>query len=253
MHRLNSKQQTVRFCDQDWSTMEIREKGRFCESCQKCVVDFTQKTPFEVMQIQAFSKEPLCGYYRPDHFFDHQKAPTVIPSRRWALAAMFPILMSGTKDLYSQQPIVTPTEQHPFGETAVVAEERTKNRAPNSKIVSIQGKITDTEGVPLIGVAVLLEETHQGVVTNFDGGFLLQTTKESLPDTVRLGFYYLGAFHEPMDLGLSENLEDEYDLHIQMEYLTNPEIFFIGLIAYEPTFWQRIARPFRRLANWIRN
>ncbi len=52
-------------CSEDWAKMTATEKGAFCQKCALEVVDFTNKTAFEIKQtlIDEFSKSPrLCGH-----------------------------------------------------------------------------------------------------------------------------------------------------------------------------------------------
>jgi len=52
-------------CSEDWSKMTATEKGAFCQKCALEVVDFTNKTAFEIKQtlLDEFSKSPrLCGH-----------------------------------------------------------------------------------------------------------------------------------------------------------------------------------------------
>lgn len=51
-------------CHEDWSTMTHKEKGRFCSSCSKIVIDFTQKTKEEIQNYlsQNFEKR-ICGHF----------------------------------------------------------------------------------------------------------------------------------------------------------------------------------------------
>ncbi len=55
-------------CSENWNSMKVDAVGRFCQSCQKSVIDFSSKTDDE---IKAFLKEKqgenLCG-----HFYTHQ-------------------------------------------------------------------------------------------------------------------------------------------------------------------------------------
>ena len=54
-------------CHEDWNQMSPREKGRFCDKCCKTVVDFSDKSPGEVVQILLQQKnEKLCGRFKKD-------------------------------------------------------------------------------------------------------------------------------------------------------------------------------------------
>ncbi|RZJ77089.1 MAG: carboxypeptidase regulatory-like domain-containing protein [Flavobacterium sp.] len=48
-------------CQQNWETMEDRNKERFCESCQKCVVDFSNHTNAEIVKAISEAKDEVCG------------------------------------------------------------------------------------------------------------------------------------------------------------------------------------------------
>ena len=56
--------------------------------------------------------------------------------------------------------------------------------------VTINGKIADTNGDPLIGATVLVKGTNQGTVTDFDGNFLIETNLA--PTTYTLVYSYVG-------------------------------------------------------------
>lgn len=51
-------------CHEDWSKMTPKEKGRFCGSCSKTVIDFTKKSKEEIQQYlsENFEKR-VCGHF----------------------------------------------------------------------------------------------------------------------------------------------------------------------------------------------
>lgn len=52
-------------CHEDWNKMTPQEQGRFCDSCQKCVVDFTGFTDKELHQyFIKHSGEKVCGRFQ---------------------------------------------------------------------------------------------------------------------------------------------------------------------------------------------
>lgn len=52
-------------CHEDWNKMKPEEKGRFCNSCSKIVVDFSNKTDFEIKKVlDENPKGHVCGHFK---------------------------------------------------------------------------------------------------------------------------------------------------------------------------------------------
>lgn len=61
-------------CHENWNTMTLRKKGRFCGSCSKTVVDFTKKSTEEIQGYLVENKnQQVCG-----HFYKKQLDTIVI-------------------------------------------------------------------------------------------------------------------------------------------------------------------------------
>lgn len=55
-------------CSENWNSMQMDEVGRFCQSCQKSVIDFTSKSDSEIKEfLKDKQGEKLCG-----RFYIHQ-------------------------------------------------------------------------------------------------------------------------------------------------------------------------------------
>ena len=68
-------------CHEDWSKMSPQEQGRFCNSCQKCVVDFTGFTDEQLIHYLATHAEKnLCGRFNDTQLNRKIFTP---PSRRY--------------------------------------------------------------------------------------------------------------------------------------------------------------------------
>ncbi|MCG1035361.1 energy transducer TonB [Polaribacter sargassicola] len=51
-------------CHQDWNKMTQKEKGRFCSSCSKTVIDFTKKSAIEITDYLTKNKDTrVCGHF----------------------------------------------------------------------------------------------------------------------------------------------------------------------------------------------
>ncbi|MEM1218514.1 MAG: carboxypeptidase-like regulatory domain-containing protein [Bacteroidota bacterium] len=245
---LNPGNQKITFCTEKWADMTPVEQGRHCAVCDRCVVDFSEKSTLEVLHTLTFSKEKICGHFRPDHFSLPEKKPKK-SRHHLTLAALFPILLGGANTLQAQQPIVTPTEQHPFGTNTPIADQREAKKAPHQAAKSqFKGLVLDETGEPMIFCSVSIEGTKTGTSTDFDGHFTLDLDWANLPDTIRVGFYYVG--YEPVQIELTATSPRYQTISMHSNTMLE-EIVTIGIVV-ELTFWHKVTMPFRRLWRRIR-
>lgn len=53
-------------CHERWDAMQPSERGRFCASCQKPVVDYTTFSDQELVRLLSKSSETGCGHFRDE-------------------------------------------------------------------------------------------------------------------------------------------------------------------------------------------
>ncbi len=66
---MNTKNYVLRIenpCTQDWATMTATDRGKFCASCAKTVVDFTKLSDSEVLKIIKKTDGKICGRLRSE-------------------------------------------------------------------------------------------------------------------------------------------------------------------------------------------
>ena len=89
-------------CQENWQHMSLADKGRFCASCQKQVIDFTQSSDRQVAEV--FKKEGnVCGRFLKSQL----ERDLVIPkekNRFWmaASAAVVAFLGLGNSKVFAQ-------------------------------------------------------------------------------------------------------------------------------------------------------
>ena len=67
-------------CHQDWNQMTPEERGRFCSSCNKTVVDFSDKTENEILNfINSHRNENICGRFRNDQLAEPVRIELPLP------------------------------------------------------------------------------------------------------------------------------------------------------------------------------
>ena len=86
-------------CHEDWNKMSPNDKGRFCDACNKTVIDFSGMNQEEVinyfLQLKKESNEPICGHIKKSHLATPR---TFQPLR---IAAVGLLLLSSTYLLHS--------------------------------------------------------------------------------------------------------------------------------------------------------
>ncbi|AUC16709.1 hypothetical protein BTO06_16825 [Tenacibaculum sp. SZ-18] len=82
-------------CHENWNQMTSVEKGRFCNSCSKTVIDFTKKSPKQIQEyLQHNQGKRVCG-----HFYKRQldsiviELPSTIFEREFSFQKMFVLLI----------------------------------------------------------------------------------------------------------------------------------------------------------------
>src|SRR5690349_4041323 len=86
-------------CSENWDAMTQVEKGRFCSSCQKQVVDFTNMSD---RQIAEFFKKPsngsVCGRFMEDQLNKDIPIPTKrIPWLKYFFQVTIPLFLLSLK------------------------------------------------------------------------------------------------------------------------------------------------------------
>lgn len=165
-------------CHENWQDMKPVERGRFCDSCQKKVRDFTASPDKVIMEV--FAKDSrLCGRFRVDQL----ERNLVVPKEKnsiWLAAgfALLGFLSLGSNETKAQEP--APSEQ-----TQPPAER------PEQKIIgprTVTGKVTAMDsglGLELAGISN--KTAHTFALSDTDGNFSIQA---SLGDTIEV--YLIG-------------------------------------------------------------
>jgi CarboxypepD_reg-like domain len=214
-------------CHENWDKMTPVEKGRFCGSCQKQVVDFSTMTDHELAQ---FFKKPIlsqskdgsvCGRFMTEQLHRDIELPKKrIPWLKYffqmALPALFLTKASAQQTRMSKAVVndndttkmkvtndnrilglVLPTTFSGRADTAIV-------ESPITKLKMIKGKITDEKGEPISFATITETNTGNIIVADAKGMFSLNL-KNSLGnlliasggyETQKLCIAELGAYTE---------------------------------------------------------
>jgi hypothetical protein len=171
-------------CHEDWDQMHPVEKGRFCDSCQKQVVDFSNMSDFEVAQ---FFKKPstgsLCGRFMTEQLDRTIEIPKKrIPWVKYFFQFVLPAFL-GTAKVSAQGNVKVDTvkegvyrdERIKLGEVKKpVCDKPATDRKGQAVLAynrKIAGRVTDEKGEPVSFVSVLVKGTRTGVMADMNGLF----------------------------------------------------------------------------------
>ena len=78
-------------CNEDWSKMTKAEQGRFCDSCQKTVTDFSEMSLEEIKETLRNSSGRICGRIKNSQLAEingeYRDLPIAFNVKKWTIAA----------------------------------------------------------------------------------------------------------------------------------------------------------------------
>ena len=176
---MKKQQKTLLFkvdepCQENWSEMIPVKGGRFCDQCEKRVVDFTKMTDQEMIAFTESSNGSTCGRFRPEQLNRQITLPNPIQSS-WHRQLAVPLLAAGIT-LSSQ--LVAQTSglevKEPIEWTVNTIGEVRVDKTSVEQFI-IKGSVKDlATGEPLIGANLLIKGTTWGTITDLDGSFALE-------------------------------------------------------------------------------
>lgn len=173
-------------CHEGWENMTPTEKGAFCSSCQKEVIDFSQKTPTEIANYFANTKGKSCGRFYSKQlqeiytYYEPQKQNNL----KYAAGLALGLLVA--ENSFAQK------NEKPKIEIIDSINENNQNANTESESINITGIIVDdSTNEPLIGVNVYesnLANLSYGTVTDIDGKFSLKVLRKNIQLPLLISF-----------------------------------------------------------------
>lgn len=175
-------------CHESWDKMAMWQKGKFCASCQKNVVDFTIATDREI--IKAYNQNPkLCGRFTSTQL----NRDLVLPKEKnsiWMIvaASIISFLSLGNQEAKAQE--VVKTEQT---DKKLIVD--SSSIMPKKEIKKFTGVVYDENNTPLPGVYISVKGTKIITSSDTSGNFSIKAKKGNI-----LVFTYIGYEIEEVKL-----------------------------------------------------
>jgi len=151
-------------CTENFNNFSKTEKGGFCGSCTKEVIDFTKMNAQEIINhFQTNNTHDTCGKFKEDQLKTYnpiikkRSRMRFISGLAVAFIALFSVSKVAAQNIESQTNTLDKNPQK-------LQETRTQKKSV------VKGNVNEN-GIPFPGVNIILEGTTVGVATDFDGNF----------------------------------------------------------------------------------
>ncbi|MET0394149.1 MAG: carboxypeptidase-like regulatory domain-containing protein [Chitinophagaceae bacterium] len=178
-------------CHENWDGMTPAEKGRFCDACQKQVIDFSVMSD---TQVAAFFKRPstgsVCGRFMADQLDRDVVIPKKrIPWLRYFFQIAIPAFLASSKGLaQSGKPAAVLSQVMPAAKSdplpQVMGFVGPSQPVASTGRIAIRGRVVDEKGNPVPYATVVIKESGFGREADSAGAFLLAKTLNQLEKTL---------------------------------------------------------------------
>ncbi len=196
-------------CHENWDAMTQKEKGKYCQSCNKIVIDFSVMSDRQVIEYFKKTTGKTCGRFNNDQLQRPIVEPQQKPSKwNYLIASIIGFFMTG-KLVAQDKMLLGKVARKPAmqscvakGETVEVKKDTNHIKTVGDTIVTeevfvnipmgsikitpftgseaimnnrkIIGKIIDEKGSVIGGATITIKGTRLGTASDFNGAFELK-------------------------------------------------------------------------------
>ncbi len=155
-------------CHEGWHNMTPTQKGRFCGTCEKEVIDFSKKRDEDLVKELA-GKTNVCGRFNAKQLdreviLERKSGYSVAP---YAASLLLPLTL-----LTSNPVSATETSETAYTSLGIGK----YSNATNVRYqVTTTGKITDSNGKPIFNVEITVKESGKSEVSGLRGDYQIKS------------------------------------------------------------------------------
>ncbi len=174
-------------CSERWDDMPQTGAGRYCDSCEKNIIDLSAKSDAELIQFFKKKKDNVCGRLLASQLNRELVLEKPKASWQWLLPLAIGAIVSTPTQAQELRPVIVQSDQAANSSSQEVP---VKQSVP---VQSISGKVVhEKTGEPLKGVKIK-QKGFENVLalTDHEGKFELSTTPA---DTVTAFIFELSGY-----------------------------------------------------------
>ncbi len=222
-------------CGEKFDQFQKTHTGGFCQSCQKEVIDFTQKSEKEIVAYFKEASGSTCGRFRENQLKGY--TPNLSSSLKLKISYLgASILSMSLLSFFSVQPsqaqIKPASTQNPVKHSDDSIKNK-KGHLSNEIEYELRGQLIDAEdNLPAIGVTILLKGSSIGTISNADGYF-------EFPRKVKKGevLLFQAVGYQTEEYTIPENSIPSMHIKIEMQsaILDVKEVIVVaGMVCVDP-------------------
>lgn len=214
-------------CNESWSEMTPTEQGRFCQSCQHQVIDFTKMTDAQIVAYLSKQQGRVCGRMQNFQLNRNLHPAKVKPISWWQKTVAFVafIISFGTikaQETTSAEPIVETV----FSDSIPPVQ---KTDSIETTQITIRGRIVDkSDKEPIFGCRVKVLGNEDKALSDFDGKFEISVNRE-VNDTSQIVLLIRNMGQETRIV--VDNTEEYIEIELEVEIY---ETITVGMIVRRP-------------------
>jgi hypothetical protein len=165
-------------CHENWDAMTPSEKGKFCGSCQKTVIDFTEMSDRHIAEFFKKPSTSVCGRFYQNQLHKEIELPKKrIPWIKYFFQIALPAFLVSIKANAQKTTVLMGdttycTQTMGFVSSKAIAEKSTE---PNV----INGQIIDQDGNKIAFATIVIKNSNVGTQSDAEGKFQLQAPLNS--------------------------------------------------------------------------
>ena len=222
-------------CHENWNEMLPDEKGRFCQSCQKCVIDFTKLPDDEILKILKMPNQ--CGRFSTNQLEEINRKLKEEKQIRFPSFFRYSTLMIG---LGLGGTIIAQEKE----KTEIVESKTNHTNHIKSDTITVRSTVTDSDGFPISDAFVKLQNNNIETYTDENGYFEMLIPNGNFKDIITIE----DSFGNSKNYCVDEINNKEFVFNSYSE----GELMVVGLIR-ERTFtgkvFHTLSWPFRQIGK----
>ena len=191
-------------CHESWDNMLPEERGRFCSSCKKSVIDFTGMGDYDVLQWVENSNGNFCGRFFNDQLNRNLLSQNIKKRPKLSLIRYFLSFLLVSSECNSQSSAVKPdivqNDEYRRGENSVTnfLDSAILPKPASNDSDVFRGRIVDSAHGEPIPFAIIMISSRRGISADADGNFAI--SKKQMIGIKTLKIRGIGIIEQTIDV-----------------------------------------------------